>query len=206
MIARTFSCNAIRSNKQLLPSVRGWCFFVSLLRLLWWIMPAICLFFIRDWNQVLLLVEFPAIREQQQAITSISLRMMLLCFFCGYFLCWCEQSVCSFSNTFFFFVALPTIQSVKLQEMNLLHIKLRVRYRRDMEIETELQIFLFCSDLHVFRQHRVHRIDFKVGERGFYLIFTLDLHNMWPIHWIHWIWLLHLIQDFHWALVEMLLP
>jgi hypothetical protein len=32
---------------------------------------------------------------------------------------------------------------VKLQEINLLHIKLGVRYRRDMEIETELQTILF---------------------------------------------------------------
>ncbi len=85
----------------------------SLQRFLWWIMSAICLFFLRDWNQVLLLVDFPAIREQQQAITSISLRMKLLCFFCGYFLCiFCQQSVCSFSKTgitFVFFAALPTI-------------------------------------------------------------------------------------------------
>ncbi len=99
----------------------------------------------QNWKQVLLLVDFFAIREQQQAITSISLRMKLLCFFCGYFLCiFCQQSVCSFSNTgitFVFFAALPTItpKSVKLEEINLLHIKLRVRYRRDLEIETELQ-------------------------------------------------------------------
>jgi hypothetical protein len=35
----------------------------------------------------------------------------------------------------------------------------------------------FGSDLHVFKQHRVHRRDFKVGEKGFHLIFTLDLQQ-----------------------------
>jgi hypothetical protein len=128
----------------------------SLQRFLWWIMSAICLFFLSDWNQVLLLVDFPAIREQQQAITSISLRMMLLCFFRGYFLCiFCQQSVCSFSKTgitFVFFAALPTLhhKSVKLQEINLLHIKLGVRYRRDMEIETGLQTIFFFVLIFMF--------------------------------------------------------
>lgn len=123
-------------------------------------MPAICLFFLRDWNRVLLLVDFPAIREQQQAITSISLRMKLLCFFWGYFLCiFCQQSVCSFSNTGITFVFLQLClllhhKSVKLQEINLLHIKLGVRYRRDMEIETELQTNFFFVPIFMFSNNK----------------------------------------------------
>jgi hypothetical protein len=61
---------------------------------------------------------------------------------------------------------------VKLQEMNLLHMKLRVPYRRDMEIEAEFQTTFFFVLIFMFSNNRVDRRDFKVGERGFYLIFT----------------------------------
>jgi hypothetical protein len=139
--------------------------------------------------------------QEQRAITSICLRMMLLCFIAEIslvnnasnlsvlyqrlesdslacrFSCnqrtttsshfhFFEDDASSFLLRLFSVYFLPAIclfiledwnhvrflcsfayylhhKSVKLQEMNLLHMKLRVRYRRDMEIETELQIYLF---------------------------------------------------------------